>query len=161
MPTHSPVLFSVSRVSGHSKEVAVVEQRGRNGEHPVMKGDQLELVAQESEPVSEGAGASSITSAITDFSSIYQLSTTHRVEVASKTLQFCACESYDKRAADITQVFTFYTAEVFNSGVSVPLGYYFLTIGGRFAFLSEKCYFVHGPNRALHTPDHSQGRPST
>ena len=63
------MLFSVSRVSGHSKEVAVVEQRGRNGEHSAKKGDQQELVAQESEPVSEGAGASSITIAVQDFSS--------------------------------------------------------------------------------------------
>ena len=37
----------------------MVEQRGTSGEHSVNKGGQREFVAQESEPVSEGAGASS------------------------------------------------------------------------------------------------------
>ena len=75
------------------------------------------------------------------------LSTTHRVEVASKTLQFCACESYDKRAADVTQVFTFYTAEISQLwGQRAPRQLFSDNrrlkanpgaVGRRFAFLSE------------------------
>ena len=51
------------------RELAMVEPRGKSGEHSANKGDQREFVIQESEPLSEGAGASSIIDVRQDFSS--------------------------------------------------------------------------------------------
>ena len=50
------------------RELAMVEQRGTSGEHSVNKGGQREFVTQESEPVSEGAGASSVVNVSVIFS---------------------------------------------------------------------------------------------